>query len=224
MAERVFNSASISSLNLTCSLYWKMSNTAVHNESFSYSFYVLGYQVEREQYNLTVVTRIMSVNDTNFFTTVVNIDPRDDKAVSVADIVFFTNKTTLADHYKLLGDVLNEIRKNDNTSWVWNKVRIELNELAKKVERDLAEYNVEGAGIAITIDASLSCLTCTSAVTVLCGLAYHYLLCVGVCTGLTEGWGAAVCGVICKTLYEIIIAGVSCNVAATQVCEYIGAC
>ena len=101
----------------------KLLNITIHNESFSYSFYVLGYQVEREQYNLTVVTRIMSVNNTYFFTTVVNIDPRDDKAVPVADIVSFTNKTTLADHYKFLGKVLNEIRKMDNTSWVWNRTK-----------------------------------------------------------------------------------------------------
>ncbi len=121
----------------------KLLNITAHNESFSYSFYVLAYSVEHKQYNLSVVTRIMPLNDTNLFMTVVNIDPRDDKAQPVADIVFFTNKTSLAEHYRLLGEALNEIRKNDSTSWIWNKVGIELNELAKKVEGDLSEYNLK---------------------------------------------------------------------------------
>lgn len=99
----------------------KLLNITVYNESFSYSFHVLAYQVEKEQYNLSVVTKIMPVNDTNLFTTVVNIDPRDDKAQPVADIVFFTNKTTLSDHYRLIGNVLNEIRKKDETKWIWGK-------------------------------------------------------------------------------------------------------
>ncbi len=59
---------------------------------------------------ISVFTRIMPLNNTNLFMTIVNIDPRDDKAVSVADIMFFTNKTTLTDHYRLLGDVLNAVR------------------------------------------------------------------------------------------------------------------
>ena len=71
--------------------------------------------------------------------------------------MFFTNKTTLADHYKLLGDVLNEIRKDDETKWVWNKVRIELNDLARKIERDLGENNVEGVGLSAIVDDYWSC-------------------------------------------------------------------
>ncbi|MDK2876222.1 MAG: hypothetical protein PWQ22_632 [Archaeoglobaceae archaeon] len=114
--------------------------------------------VEEQQYNLSVMTRIMPINDTNLFTTIVNIDPRDDKAKPVADVVFFTNETTLADHYRLLGKVLSEIRKNDETSWIWNKVRLELNELAKKVERDLEGYNVEGFGIAAIADGVTICI------------------------------------------------------------------
>jgi len=72
--------------------------------------------------------------------------------------MFLVNKTTLADHYRLLGDVLNEIRKNDTTSWIWNKVRIELNNLAKKIERDLAEYNAVGIGIATAMDEVTVCV------------------------------------------------------------------
>jgi len=89
----------------------------VYNESTSYSFYVLVYRAERNQYNLSVVTEIMPLNNTNLFITMVNIDPRDDKAQPVADIVFLVNKTTLANHYRLISDVLNEIRRQDITNW-----------------------------------------------------------------------------------------------------------
>ncbi len=99
----------------------------------------------------------MPVNNTNIFTTMVNIDPRGDKVVPVADFIFFTNKTILADHYRLLGDVLNEIRKKDETKWIWGKVRTELKEVAGKVERNLKEYNVEGVGISVVADGYWDC-------------------------------------------------------------------
>jgi len=174
----------------------KLLNVTVYNESFSYSFYVLAYDVEHKQYNLSVVTRIMPLNNTNLFMTMVNIDPRDDKAQPVADVVFFTNKTTLADHYKLLGDVLNDIRKRDNTSWVWNKVRIELNDLARKVERDLAEYNVIGFGSAVVMDDE-----CTASCGLLCGMS-----------------GATVCLIICSFFAENPLCGVSCAILWGSAC------
>jgi len=127
----------------------------VYNESFSHSSYILIYNVRHNRYNLSVVTEIIPINNTNLFITTVNIDPRDDKAQPIADIVFLVNKTTLANHYRLISDVLNEIRKQDSTSWIWNKVRIELNNLAKKIERDLAGYNVNGIGIATAMDGTV---------------------------------------------------------------------
>jgi len=134
----------------------ELLKVTVFNESFSYSFYLLVYRAEHEQYNLNVVTEIIPlVNSTNLFITAVDIAPRNDKAQPVADIVFLVNKTTLADHYRLIGEALNEIRKNDTTSWIWNKARIELNNLAKRVERDLAEYNSEGIGIATAMDGTV---------------------------------------------------------------------
>ncbi|ADM27966.1 conserved hypothetical protein [Ignisphaera aggregans DSM 17230] len=135
----------------------ELLKAVVYNESFSYSFYVLVYRAERNQYNVSVVTEIMPINVTYLFITAVNIAPRDDKAQPVADAVFLVNKTTLADHYRLLGDVLNEIRKNDTTSLIWNKVKIELNNLAKRVEKDLADYNVVGIGIATAMNGVTVC-------------------------------------------------------------------
>lgn len=208
----------------------KLLNVTIHNESLSYSFHILAYLVEEQQYNLSVMTRIMPINDTNLFTTIVNIDPRDDKAKPVADVVFFTNETTLADHYRLLGKVLSEIRKNDETSWIWNKVRLELNELAKKVERDLEGYNVEGFGIAAIADGVTICivpltplielrLECRTnpspptwmAIITCCGVFYGTLLgctaaCLGgqvtACVGCLAGPGAvfSACSSVCPQM------------------------
>jgi len=137
----------------------ELLKVTAYNESTSYSFYVLVYRAEHEQYNLSVVTEIIPlINNTNLFITAVNIAPRSDKAQPVADVVFLVNKTTLADHYRLIGEVLNEIRRRDDTSWIWNKVRIELNNLAKRVERDLVEYNVVGIGIATVMDGVTVCV------------------------------------------------------------------
>jgi len=168
----------------------KLLNITVYNESFSYSFYVLVYNARHNQYNLSVVTRIIPLNDTNLFMTMVNIDPRDDKAQPVADIVFFTNKTNLADHYRLIGKVLNEIRNNDETKWIWNKVKIELNDLARKVERDLAEYNVEGAGFSTVVDGFLDCLYDCA------GRLMGILGCAATCASCPEsGWSCLLCAV-----------------------------
>jgi len=91
-------------------------------------------------------------------------------------------------YYRLLGKVLNEIRKGDETSWVWNKAKNELNYLSRVVERDLREYNVEGQGIALAIDDYSACshlcsLPCSLAITAACAV-------------VGGGWiGAIVCAV-----------------------------
>jgi len=56
---------------------------------------------------------------------------------------------------ELVSLVLNEVRRYDYTSWIWNKVRIELKDLAKRVERDLAVCSVEGIGIATVTDGTV---------------------------------------------------------------------
>ncbi|MEM1751749.1 MAG: hypothetical protein QXY92_05050, partial [Archaeoglobaceae archaeon] len=53
--------------------------------------------------------------------------------------------------------VLNEIRKQDETSWIWNKAKLELGYLSRAVERNLAEFNVEGKGNALVMDAVTVC-------------------------------------------------------------------
>ncbi|MEM2717215.1 MAG: hypothetical protein QW455_06285 [Archaeoglobaceae archaeon] len=53
--------------------------------------------------------------------------------------------------------MLNEIRKQDETSWIWNKAKLELGYLSRAVERDLAEFNVEGKGNALVMDSINVC-------------------------------------------------------------------
>ncbi|AFL95020.1 hypothetical protein CL1_0815 [Thermococcus cleftensis] len=177
----------------------------LYNETFNYTIYALVYKAERSQYNLSVITRIIPINGTNLFTTMVNIEPRDSKAQPVADIVFFANKTPLADHYRFVGKVLNEIRKNDTTSWIWNKVRIELNDLAKKTERGLGDYNIVGHGTVIIMDD-----TCTSSCGLICSLSttpFCFLLC-GI---VAEN---PLCGITCSILWGGAC-GFGCSVACT---------
>ena len=81
--------------------------------------------------------------------------------------------------------MLNEIKRGDETSWVWNKAKNELNYLSRVVERDLAEYNVEGTGVAITADASAYMNLCN----LICGFVFSFL-----CASVGGGWvGALIC-------------------------------
>lgn len=182
-----------------------MLSITVYNESFSYTFYVLGYQVEKQQYNLTVVTRIMSVNNTNLFMTMVNIAPKDGKKFApFADIIEIKSKTTLAEHYRILAKVLNEIRKGDDTSWVWNKAKNELSYLSRVVERDLAEYNIEGYGWAMAVDDYSACshlcsLPCSLAITSACAI-------------IGGGWiGAIICAI-----GSAVVCGAGCDYACGE--------
>jgi hypothetical protein len=174
------------------------------NRTLSYSSYVLSYQVEKQQYNVSVLTRIISVNGTDLFMTMVNIGPRDSKAQPVADIVFFTNKTNLAEHYRILAKVLNEIRKGDDTSWVWNKAKNELSYLSRVVERDLAEYNIEGYGWAMAVDDYSACshlcsLPCSLAITSACAI-------------IGGGWiGAIICAI-----GSAVVCGAGCDYACGE--------
>ncbi|KUJ92806.1 MAG: hypothetical protein XD40_2000 [Archaeoglobus fulgidus] len=193
------------------------------NRTLSYSSYVLSYQVEKQQYNVSVLTRIISVNGTDLFMTMVNIGPRDSKAQPVADIVFFTNKTNLAEHYRLLGKVLNEVRKGDETGWVWNKAKNELSYLSRVVEREMGEYNVEGYAAATTMDID-ACGACKVLFEVACAVGCG----VGMATlcilaGLTTGVGGIACAAIAAAVCWAI-GEYGCDSGAGYVCTQIGYC
>ncbi|WP_290597687.1 MULTISPECIES: hypothetical protein [unclassified Archaeoglobus] len=65
-----------------------------------------------------------------------------------------------------------------------------MNDLAEKVERDLAEYNVEGEGSAIVIDSS----GCSYLCNVTCGSGFAILCLAGAVAG--GPWVGAVCGIL----------------------------
>ncbi|MEM3505312.1 MAG: hypothetical protein QW532_03690 [Archaeoglobaceae archaeon] len=78
-----------------------------------------------------------------------------------ADVIEIKSKAKLSEHYRILAEVLNEIRKQDETSWIWNKAKLELSYLSRVVERNLAEFNVEEKGSALIIDQTMNdCFLC----------------------------------------------------------------
>ena len=102
----------------------KLLEIKVYNETTSHEFKLLSYFAQTATYNLSLITRIMEIDGENYFVTTINVAPKHGKFAPFADIIEIKSKTTLADHYRLLGDVLNEIRKNDETKWIKNKLGI----------------------------------------------------------------------------------------------------
>jgi hypothetical protein len=133
----------------------RFNEIKIYNKAASLSFYILSYFAETATYNFSLVTRIINQNGENYFVTTINVAPKDSKRFApFADIIEVKSKTTLAEHYRVLAKVLNEMRKQDETNWIWNKAKNELNYLSRVIERDLGEYNLEGIGSAIVIDSS----------------------------------------------------------------------
>jgi hypothetical protein len=61
----------------------------------------------------------MEIDGESYFITTINMAPKDDKKFTpFADIIEVKSKTTLAEHYRIVAKVLNEIRKGDETSWI----------------------------------------------------------------------------------------------------------
>jgi hypothetical protein len=147
----------------------------------------------------------MEIGSENHFVTTISVAPKDEKKFApFADIIEIKSKTTLAEHYRILAKVLNEIRKHEDTSWVWNKAKNELNYLSRVVERDLAEYNVEGEGSAIVIDSS----GCSYLCNVTCGSGFAILCLAGAVAG--GPWVGAICGVL---------SSIGCSAICGEVCN-----
>ncbi|MDI9609694.1 MAG: hypothetical protein QFX36_00005, partial [Archaeoglobales archaeon] len=135
------------------------SELKVYNATASFDFKVLSYFAETATYNLSLVTRMIQVEGENYFVTAINLAPKDEKKFApFADVIELKSKAKLSEHYRILAEVLNEIRKQDETSWIWNKAKLELGYLSRVVERNLAEFNVEGKGNALVIDALIVCV------------------------------------------------------------------
>ncbi|MEM4566698.1 MAG: hypothetical protein QXD49_08930, partial [Archaeoglobaceae archaeon] len=90
-----------------------------------------------------------------------DVAPKDEKKFApFADVIEIKSKAKLSEHYRILAEVLNEIRKQDETSWIWNKAKLELSYLSRVVERNLAKFNVEGKGSAMIVDIDWNSLLC----------------------------------------------------------------
>lgn len=111
----------------------------------------------------------------------------------------------MAEHYRILAKVLNEIRKSDETNWVWNKAKNELNYLSRVVERELGEYNVKGKGWTLVIDDE-----CTSTCGLIWGMA-SATMCLLLCAAVAEN---PICGVACSIAMGTIL-GSACSYCCT---------
>ncbi|MEM4156453.1 MAG: halocin C8-like domain-containing protein [Archaeoglobaceae archaeon] len=218
------------------------SEVRIYNESSSFDFKVLSYFAETATYNLSLVTRMMQVEGENYFVTAINVAPKDEKKFApFADVIEIKSKAKLSEHYRILAEVLNEIRKQDETSWVWNKAKLELGYLSRVVERNLAEFNVEGKGAAFVLDNSFNCNLCWALASALCAAlasgVSQYLacstVCAPVCVAFVSAGGVgyliclAVCQTSCNTLLRVIIgAGVftACSAGAGWICSQAGLC
>ncbi|MEM1671510.1 MAG: halocin C8-like domain-containing protein, partial [Archaeoglobaceae archaeon] len=161
-----------------------------------------------------------------YFVTAVNVAPKDEKKFApFADVIEIKSKAKLSEHYRILAEVLNEIRKQDETSWIWNKVKLELSYLSRVVEKNLAEFNVEGKGSAMIVDIdwnSLLCDACKWLVGGLCSGATSYGCWKGcglLCARIPHPIGITACYFLCLALCEFIVAYKACNMTADEVCK-----
>lgn len=109
---------------------------------------ILFYKAERGNYNFTLVTRIITNPETGkykFFFTGINIVPTREKSLPVGDIIVTTENLTLSEYYWTLSRVLMELRRNDDTQWIWGHVAKELKHLSHFVKESLPEYDQERA-------------------------------------------------------------------------------
>ncbi|AIG98577.1 Firmicute eSAT-6 protein secretion system EssA [Archaeoglobus fulgidus DSM 8774] len=202
----------------------KLLEIKVYNETTSHEFKLLSYFAQTATYNLSLITRIMEIDGENYFVTTINVAPKDDKKFApFADIVEIKSKTTLAEHYRILAEVLNQIRKGDETGWVWNKAKNELSYLSRVVEREMGEYNVEGYAAATTMDID-ACGACKVLFEVACAVGCG----VGMATlcilaGLTTGVGGIACAAIAAAVCWAI-GEYGCDSGAGYVCTQIGYC
>ncbi|MCS7130230.1 MAG: halocin C8-like domain-containing protein [Archaeoglobaceae archaeon] len=188
----------------------------VYNESSSFEFKILSYFAETALYNFSLITRIIRIDEENYFSTAINLAPKENKLAPFADLIEIKSKAKLSEHYRILAEVLNEIRKKDETSWVWNKAKNELGYLSRVLEKNLTNYNVEGRGNAFVMDLnwnSLLCDACKWLITQLCSGAISrgcLVGCISLCSRIPHPIGIVACSGICYVL---------CRYSTKELCE-----
>lgn len=127
--------------------------------------YALVYHAERSQYNFTLVTRIFTdpkTGEYKAYLTGMNIAPNKEKrVVPVGDVILTANNLTLSEYYWTLNRVLMNLRKHDESAWIWGRSAFELRHLSHLVKLKLPEYNQQKAiGLSIPVDVIGITLTC----------------------------------------------------------------
>jgi len=138
--------------------------------------YILAYNVHRKQYNLTVITKILTVDNAHLYLTIVNIQPTSNKSKPIMDAVIVVNETTLSSYYKIVAEAVKKYLTDKESGWMWNKVSEELVKLSRLVEKELNEYDKLARGLALIADFDLWCCLASIAGLVDCILAESYLL------------------------------------------------
>lgn len=203
----------------------KLLNVTVYNESFSYTMYVLVYKAERGNYNFTLVTRILINPETGgyeLFLTGANIAPVDVKALPVGDIILTAENLTLSEYYWTLSRVLMELRKNDDTQWIWGHVAKELKHLSQLVKKELPEYDQEKAqSLSIISDLDTGVLlTCGFGCLGCAGVIASLLACIASGPGVVACFTAL--GLGYSTTGGVLIAVGTCGTCAACVLDLLG--
>ncbi len=178
------------------------AKVAVENETWSSVVYALVYHVEREQYNLTVLTTVITnpnnTSEYNVFLTVVNIQPVPEKAKPIMDAIVVANKTTLSNHYMILAKALKNYLADSESKWLWYKASKELKKLSKIVKKELDRYNGLAKGVAVVADFDAWCCLASIGGVIECLLANSYLL--SICPLCSQ---VVTCIPACMTIFSI---------------------
>ncbi|ASJ01130.1 hypothetical protein [Thermococcus gorgonarius] len=170
-----------------------------YNSTFNYTMYALVYRAERSQYNFTLITRILTDKKGGYwlFVNDMNIAPKDENRIlPVGDVIVVKNNLTLSEYYWTLNKVLMELRKHDETKWIWDRSAYELRHLSHLVKLKLPEYNIyKTVGISITMDDSVT--ACVFPLNSLISIKF-------ICTQ-PEAPSWVIAGACCASLYAIVI-------------------
>jgi len=200
-------------------------NINIHNETSEYIMHVLVYKAERGNYNFTLVTRIFTDPETGeykFFLTGINIAPKGEKSLPVGDIIVTTENLTLSEYYWTLSRVLMELRKNDDTQWIWGHVAKELKHLSQLVKKELPEYDQEKAqSLSIISDLDTGVLlTCGFGCLGCAGVIASLLACIASGPGVVACFTAL--GLGYSTTGGVLIAVGTCGTCAACVLDLLG--
>ena len=183
---------------------------AVENESVQ--FYSLSYMAQREEYVLTVYTRLEPLNPETFATsfTEMNCAPTGESGVVSMEFVEFNSSVTLSQQYAVLGKVAKEIGKvyedsgNETLAKLaqsYYTMKEEGKYLSKLVEKQLQEYDLEILeSAALLIDHPQTCFW-----------VLWWLVCIDWCDVLCSALVGVPCGAACDA---------ACCIAAPPLCPY----